>query len=892
MPTPSIRSSSENTTDTILTPTSQPQSSDVEGVDERISSWLSNHPDPSEGMAPHSTKSDDPSSLGDSTYEFVDDDIESRDGNATESVASTDYTRPDDVTSLADTENSYDDSESERSHVTSGIPMFAGLDDNEDTPTAGRSATSFLEGIDAPANQPIEFEEPYSVGVEAVYVMHTVKEFSKEEAKAIVQNIGSTPPERLVGTIRQTMTKQGLSSRQPLRILYVGSHSAKQDIIHKIASSVLASVENDTLPDNRPSQLFNVVPVSAFGSHSTPEIELMESSGYQIHVEDCAKAVRIKFEDGQDKPDVLKLTLDYQVSYHSVPEDDGFIIEPSWDLPHVAILYCSDNDTAEMLRTRMVVNSFMNRHGIPKIVISHKQLFETALDWSIGLSQHPLHMCLESRHPTRSENMIHQRLPIALASFMNIDARQMNRNLAYLTKLYEPLQKPVPASPRPQPAGHPVSLVEKQVTDFFSKADRAVVKSRSRPSPWRALMPVGVLIVSVLASVFVNFYDFKSESANLVSINGNRTSTNPSPVPVLATTSNSTPVAASSNTASYSSLTDTKTTTKTITVAHVQTSTTTSLSLLPAKEVSKVAQKIVSPQVSNAEPSCVCTAERIGAQEILIRIPSATKLSWLAKEAMSVNVTRDAQSVGTERVYSSNEGIVLQFHRKEAYGILNISVITTKKPKVNQTFRVDFGSNWSHEFHDAFEKLSQHVYEDVLDVLPGKFSLDATLAKVETWKKEAAKHAQYLVSLSRQRAEEARAKAHEATLESGNKLSVLAQSAASDLAKRGVKTSQELVENLQSRVDMVREPLQDAILHAQVRSRLNWLRLQGKHAEAREYEKRASEAGAVGGKCAGRRCSRRERRERRRAEREGGEKVEGKKVRGGKCGMRCRKVEN
>jgi hypothetical protein len=750
--------------------------------------------------------------------------------------------------------------------------MFAGLDDNEDTPTAGRSATSFLGGIDAPANQPIEFVEPYSVGVEAVYVMHTVQEFSEEETKAIAQNMGSPPLERLVGTIRQTMTKQGLSSRQPLRILYVGSHSAKQDIIHKIASSVLASVENDTLPDNRPSQLFNVIPVSAFGSHSTPEIELMESSGYQIHVEDCAKAVRIKFEDGQCKPDVLKLTLDYQVSYHSVPEDDGFIIEPSWDLPHVAIFYCSDNDTEEMLGTRKVANSFMNRHGVPKIVISHKQLFETAHDWSIGLSQHPLHMCLESRHQTTSKNLIHQRLPIALASFMNIDARQMNRNLAYLTKLYEPLQKPVPASPRPQPAVHPASLVEKQITDVFSKADRAAVNSRSRPSPWRALIPVGVFIVSVLASVFVDFY-IKSESANLVSINGNRTSTNPSPVPVVATTSNSTPVAASSNTASYSSLNNAKTTTKTITVAHIQTSTATSLSLLPSKEVSKVTQKIVSPQASKADPSCLCTAERIGAQEILIRIPSATKLSWLAQEAMSVNVTRDAQSVSTERVYSSNEGIVLQFQPKEAYGVLNISVVTTKKPKINQTFQIDFGSSWSHEFHDAFEKLSQHVYEDMLDVLPGKFSLAATLAKVETWKKEAAKHAQYLVSLSRQRADDARAKTHAATLESGNKLSALAQSAASDLAKRGLKASQELVENVQSGVDRVREPLRDALLQAQVRSRLNWLRLRGKHAEAREYEKRASEAGAVGRRCA--------RRERKRVEREGGEKVEGKKVRAG-----------
>ena len=64
----------------------------------------------------------------------------------------------------------------------------------------------------------------------------------------------------------------------------------KQDIIHKIASSVTASVESGKRAHHlrhSTSQLYNVVPVSAFGSERTPEIELMHSSGYQIKVEDC-----------------------------------------------------------------------------------------------------------------------------------------------------------------------------------------------------------------------------------------------------------------------------------------------------------------------------------------------------------------------------------------------------------------------------------------------------------------------------------------------------------------------------------------------------------------------------------------------------------------------------
>ena len=60
-----------------------------------------------------SSRSDAPSdegNLGESTYEFIDTDEESRDDNATESVASTDFGRPDDVASLADTEQSEEES--------------------------------------------------------------------------------------------------------------------------------------------------------------------------------------------------------------------------------------------------------------------------------------------------------------------------------------------------------------------------------------------------------------------------------------------------------------------------------------------------------------------------------------------------------------------------------------------------------------------------------------------------------------------------------------------------------------------------------------------------------------------------------------------------------------
>jgi len=53
----------------------------------------------------------------------------------------------------------------------------------------------------------------------------------------------------------------------------------------------------------------------------------MHSSGYQIKVEGCVSATNLKFKDAPEKPDVIKLVLDGNFGYHSVPEGEGFILE-------------------------------------------------------------------------------------------------------------------------------------------------------------------------------------------------------------------------------------------------------------------------------------------------------------------------------------------------------------------------------------------------------------------------------------------------------------------------------------------------------------------------------------------------------------------------------------
>jgi hypothetical protein len=169
-----------------------------------------------------------------------------REDNTTESIASTDFGRPDDVASLADTEASgseSDDEEHSEQAVSQRFPDFEqAVQQAFDTPTLGRSSTVMNQDEDRRLSQSIEFEETLSLGMGNVSVRHTVTEFSEEETARLTQSGAyQGSPKRLVVTIRQTMTpKRCLSTKEPLRILYVGSHSAKQDIIHKIASTVTA----------------------------------------------------------------------------------------------------------------------------------------------------------------------------------------------------------------------------------------------------------------------------------------------------------------------------------------------------------------------------------------------------------------------------------------------------------------------------------------------------------------------------------------------------------------------------------------------------------------------------------------------------------------------------
>lgn len=774
-----------------------------------------NSPAPSETFTEPdnmSTPSDDGNSLGGSSYEFIDTDEESRDGNATESVASTDFGRPDEVASLAGTERSGDsgDDDDNRSSVKeSYTPM-----EDSDVTTKARSSTIVASDVHKPVIQTIEFEEPKSRGAHTLSVVHVLKELDEVQTAAALKGKGPPDhPKRVTATIRQSMTREGLSTRDPLRILYVGSHSAKQDIIHKIASSVTAVVDGKLQTRQFPSQLYNVVPVSAFGTEKTPEIELMHSSGFQIKVEDCTGAKHVKYEDSPGKPDLIKLTVDDNLSYHSVPEGRDFTVEPHWELPHVGILYCSDNDEADTRQTMTAARRFLARHGVPSIVISHTQQFDRSQ--CITLDQHAIHMCLESRDPkVPGGTIIHRRLPIDLASFLNIDARQMNKNLAYITGL-----RALPEDPKPL-----TSLTKRGESNkpIFNDIDFQQFIANMGPAAW-TLFPLGLVVLTMAA-----LHGIMAYGSSVVLARHNYAT---SAIPMST-------VAPSMNT----QVPTIKVATETVTVMWTPSATSepNSLAVLPFD----LSPRIQRPSTPDHKPS-VCKAEITGDRVILIRMPSATKLGWLTKEAMSVSLTRDNVKVDPEVSYITDDGIVLMLPMGQAYGVLNVSIITTKKPRINESFEVDFGTGFTKSLHSILDSILS-MYDENACSSKGDSQCETMNDMISSFFGTVQAHSQATLA----QVMEAKKAATDHTRSTSQRVkNYFNRKPVTDFVKKGRTFTQGALlrfeielEAYKKLADHVQGVMGDGLLKAQVQSKLLWLKARGKNEEYEAYQARALRA--------------------------------------------------
>ncbi|KAI9678580.1 MAG: hypothetical protein M1817_005637 [Caeruleum heppii] len=557
---------------------------------------------------------------------------------------------------------------------------------------AGSDLTITGDGSDP--KDTIKFEEVACAEAEEVSVEFTIRPRSEDRS-------GGTQPyfaseNHLLGmaaTIRQTMTRQGLSHEQPFRVVYTGSPLARDAVVGKVASALAVPVLSITGTSHMPprSPRFNVVPISSFGAKVSPEVELIHSFGIELVVDECTAARMDPDSRGLEVVN-LQLNNDYWVSCNLGKEGSTNLSSARWKTPHLAIFFCGDDESSLESQTRALVKRFMTKHDVPSIVISQYPQYEFPSVQS-EIDHRSVHMCLESHGIPTNGQPVYRRLPIDLSSFLSIDCSQMNRNLACLTGLYE----------RSEDMDLPD---EARIVGRNGHKERCndTITPHNLLARWTDCACLRYLVdqldrCSLLIVAFLLLCAVGGMSLSLAQ------------QPTEADVSAQSQAPASGHSSSHLILSRTATTV----TSSVANKLTVGAGQLPTKVVSlsKVAQLnsempqvtttinarrdvvrfLTDPVVSVSNESNLFKMQIIGDRHMILKPPH--RLVFLRKAPkIFVTVHRGQQQLDAQLSRLFDGVFALKLDRDEAYGLLNVTVWAQTKPSIIQSFEVNFGSRW------------------------------------------------------------------------------------------------------------------------------------------------------------------------------------------------------
>lgn len=621
-----------------------------------------------------STHSDDGAGLlSESTYEILNESslllTDDEDEGSSVNSLDDDYS-VEDINNVEDTDSDSLHEYTPEVHDHPGIPSFGGLDE-----LRMESSANTLREEPIPVNQ-IEFEEPpYRSGL--VSVMHTLQEYTSEEASKILSVLRSeTTPDRLLCTLRQTMCQELLCLDEPFRFLYVGAPSAKEEIFNKLGAALALPVvecTSSTISSDSKSSRFNVVPVTSFGMKSSPEVELIESFGVEMSIDICNHAERAKV-DG--RPDTLSLCLNGNQWIRSIHDNDGFRLEaPNWKLPHLAVVFCSEEDTLEEKLTGVYTHSFANRHAVPTLFISQKPLFK--LSENHNLDTRGIHMCLESRS-AKSGDHYHKRLPIDLATFTSLDVRQMNRNLACITGLV----KSVEVSQLNGVPCESTSLMrdlEKRPHSTNGLASSIHWVRYNKPRDMLMLAAVGWLFIcgvvgGLFATASMKFFRNTGDNAANIPVSPLHVTTSGVVLPSTTLTNARISASTPSSLLKSSSVVHTKPT-------------------LCGYSEGLARSLLLEPTPLAANDSQEFKVHIIGENNIILR-PPQQYITARKPPPMFVEITRNGEAINSELSKLFDGVYTVVIPPDDAWGLMKVSVHTKSKPLIKESFELDFGMPW------------------------------------------------------------------------------------------------------------------------------------------------------------------------------------------------------
>lgn len=609
-------------------------------------------------------------------------DIHSEDGapsEQTDAGSLIDPSGPDDVASLDERYSSNDDMDADyeeglenegydsRSDVSESQelqPMFpqvgCSIDDSALTAqTAFRQSTESIEFI-----EPDQWPE-----AEKVQLKHTIRLIDGPEIAELGVNLPTHMQDlTLMATLQQTITKKSIDTDKPFRVVYVGSSESRGIILDKLGDVLVSSTSSGFESSSTESSRYHVVPTS-FGAGAVPNFAELLPIHFQLIVDECLEATP---ESHIDRPRTINLKFKNRPACTSLWTGTGYSISSSteWVLPDMAIIFLSSQDTTAAMNTQKSARMFMERHGVPTMVISEKPLWKMSRE-SIPVNHHSLHMCLESRHIPTGKTTVLKRYPIDLSTFESISPGQLNRNLASLANIY----------PRKHPKSCPGVVQKKSALDVKGLTQKVL------PLPYlsddtqlafvlRVLMitalSAGTLALGHLAlkaaAFFISSLFARSVTTSQISPNSSIHTTSIVPMAEVEQTS----------------LSALSSTTRNVQVLGHQPNGLSQLQHLIRGGPSSI---------DLLQPSENFEIQVVGDCHLVIKPPNKSSGSKRSPN-FNVRVTRRSQWLQYELSRLFDGVYSLKLDREEAYGHVNVTITVDSKPPVSQTVSVDLGTPW------------------------------------------------------------------------------------------------------------------------------------------------------------------------------------------------------
>lgn len=647
-----------------------------------------------------------PKTLSESWATLSVSDLHSEDGSRSEQTdigSLLDHSTPDDVASLDDQDSGSDEDIPEQEYPhdydTRDQEELHALATSEQFPSRFSHTGSAIDDSNLTTRPPfrqslnsIEFLEPEKwPEMERVELKHTIHVFDDETALEMMTRLPYNPINSiLLATVQQTMTKQSLDLDKPFRVLYLGNSEYRNIILDKIGDVLVSSSATGSQSSSAESSRYHVVPTS-FGVGAVPNFAELLPIHVQLVVDECTEA---SSDTHADRPSTLHLNFKNRPTCRSQWLDSRYqVSSPSeWTLPDVAIIFVSTRDNAAAVKTRRLAHMFLERHGIPAMVISEEPIWRRAGE-AIPLNHHSLHTCLESRHAETGETAVLKRYPIDLKTFESITPSQLNRNLASLMDIYpkktlkatSDLSKPAEENSRADP--------EKYLRNWIPPTYATWTRELGPLLRFVTLTLISAVVLSIgysaikAASIF--FAQLIAGSALSHSLS--------------QTTTTSIPTAALTLDAGRK----------------------TALSIRPSGDLDlgnfAMSDFIVS---SPSALSIATSGSSVGTDDFEIQVvgdchvvikPPRSLSTFRKQRRFDVSVHRNGRSLPHELSRLFDGVYTLRLDREDAYGLVDVTVSSKLNHPVNQTMTIDFGTPWLKiaNWRRAAQNISSQITKDL-----------------------------------------------------------------------------------------------------------------------------------------------------------------------------------